>query len=189
MQARYYDPLIGRFYSNDPVGFKNVHNFNRYTYANNNPYKYVDPDGNTAALAACGAGPVGCGVGLAITGLTILAASNSNDSIEVIESFGGISDRSDQAGTSEEMDAFEEELRENSIQEKKGKTEVRVLKPGISVEDVQDSAPGASRSDGRKNTEEGGTTGTHTSTKTEGNPKTVDVNRPNRKPMKFRENK
>ena len=45
MQARYYDPVIGRFYSNDPVGFTNVHTFNRYAYANNNPYKYVDPDG------------------------------------------------------------------------------------------------------------------------------------------------
>ena len=45
MQARYYDPVIGRFYSNDPVGFKNVHNFNRYAYAANNPYKYTDPDG------------------------------------------------------------------------------------------------------------------------------------------------
>lgn len=45
MQARYYDPVIGRFYSNDPVGFKNIHNFNRYAYANNNPYKYIDPDG------------------------------------------------------------------------------------------------------------------------------------------------
>jgi len=48
MQARYYDPVIGRFYSNDPVGFNNVHNFNRYAYANNNPYKYTDPDGNNA---------------------------------------------------------------------------------------------------------------------------------------------
>jgi len=45
MQARYYEPVIGRFMSNDPVGFSNVHNFNRYAYANNNPYKYVDPDG------------------------------------------------------------------------------------------------------------------------------------------------
>ncbi|MDO6428808.1 RHS repeat-associated core domain-containing protein [Thalassotalea sp. 1_MG-2023] len=45
MQARYYDPVIGRFYSNDPVGFRDVHNFNRYAYAANNPYKYVDPDG------------------------------------------------------------------------------------------------------------------------------------------------
>jgi RHS repeat-associated protein len=45
MQARYYDPVVGRFYSNDPVGFKGTHNFNRYTYGNNNPYKYIDPDG------------------------------------------------------------------------------------------------------------------------------------------------
>ncbi|MCV2886487.1 RHS repeat-associated core domain-containing protein [Aestuariibacter sp. AA17] len=51
MQARYYDPVIGRFYSNDPVGFINVHTFNRYAYANNNPYKYVDPDGRSAKLA------------------------------------------------------------------------------------------------------------------------------------------
>ncbi len=52
MQARYYDPVIGRFYSNDPVGFeehlaRNGHTqgFNRYSYVRNNPYKYVDPDG------------------------------------------------------------------------------------------------------------------------------------------------
>jgi len=37
--------VIGRFYGNDPVGFSNVHNFNRYAYANNNPHKYTDPDG------------------------------------------------------------------------------------------------------------------------------------------------
>ncbi|MRJ42456.1 MULTISPECIES: RHS repeat-associated core domain-containing protein, partial [unclassified Idiomarina] len=50
MQARYYDPVIGRFYSNDPVGFdpNNIDSFGRYTYGNNNPYKYNDPDGRTA---------------------------------------------------------------------------------------------------------------------------------------------
>jgi RHS repeat-associated protein len=55
MQARYYDPVIGRFYSNDPVnalshlGTSNgIHGFNRYTYGNNNPYKYVDPDGKSS---------------------------------------------------------------------------------------------------------------------------------------------
>lgn len=50
MQQRYYDPVIGRFYSNDPVGFNtdNLMMFNRYAYANNNPYKYVDPDGRTS---------------------------------------------------------------------------------------------------------------------------------------------
>ena len=52
MQARYYDPVIGRFYSNDPVDAfshlstpNSIHGFNRYAYANNNPYKYTDPDG------------------------------------------------------------------------------------------------------------------------------------------------
>jgi hypothetical protein len=52
MQARYYDPVIGRFYSNDPVDVLGaiergnpVHGFNRYAYVNNNPYKYTDPDG------------------------------------------------------------------------------------------------------------------------------------------------
>ncbi len=50
MQQRYYDPVIGRFYSNDPVGFtaSNPMMFNRYAYANNNPYKFVDPDGKDA---------------------------------------------------------------------------------------------------------------------------------------------
>lgn len=55
MQTRYYDPVIGRFYSNDPVdsiehlGTSNsFHGFNRYAYANNNPYKYTDPTGMTS---------------------------------------------------------------------------------------------------------------------------------------------
>ncbi|MCL1132690.1 polymorphic toxin type 24 domain-containing protein [Shewanella sairae] len=55
MQARYYDPLIGRFYSNDPVGTlghlngtQGIQGFNRYAYVNNNPYKYTDPDGKAA---------------------------------------------------------------------------------------------------------------------------------------------
>ncbi|MCV2886482.1 RHS repeat-associated core domain-containing protein [Aestuariibacter sp. AA17] len=45
MQARYYDPVIGRFYSNDPVGYRDVLSFNRYAYANNNPYRFIDPTG------------------------------------------------------------------------------------------------------------------------------------------------
>jgi uncharacterized protein RhaS with RHS repeats len=52
MQARYYDPVIGRFYSNDPIGFRDVHSFNRYAYANNNPYKYIDPDGRAVKFSS-----------------------------------------------------------------------------------------------------------------------------------------
>ncbi len=46
-QARYYDPMAGRFMGIDPVGFNeaNIHSFNRYAYGNNNPYRYTDPDG------------------------------------------------------------------------------------------------------------------------------------------------
>ena len=63
MQARYYDPVIGRFYSNDPVGFvpNSMHSFNRYTYANNNPYKYTDPNGEWAIQV--GAGLIGFAIG------------------------------------------------------------------------------------------------------------------------------
>ncbi|MFT7561887.1 MAG: RHS repeat-associated protein [Flavobacteriales bacterium] len=45
MQARYYDPVLGRFYGNDPIGFRGIHSFNRYAYVNNNPFKYSDPNG------------------------------------------------------------------------------------------------------------------------------------------------
>ena len=61
MQARYYDPVIGRFYSNDPIGWASenpVMSFNRYLYVNNNPYKYTDPNGeflNVVIGAAVGA--------------------------------------------------------------------------------------------------------------------------------------
>jgi len=52
--ARYYDPEIGRFMSVDPAGFvdHNPMSFNRYLYVNNNPYKYVDPDGEFLNFAA-----------------------------------------------------------------------------------------------------------------------------------------
>ncbi|NHA16181.1 RHS repeat-associated core domain-containing protein [Thioalkalivibrio sp. XN279] len=47
MQQRYYDPEVGRFLSIDPVGvdIATGANFNRYWYGNDNPYRYVDPDG------------------------------------------------------------------------------------------------------------------------------------------------
>lgn len=50
MGARYYDPTIGRFYSDDPVGFTrdNQASFNRYAYVNNNPFAYTDPTGEAA---------------------------------------------------------------------------------------------------------------------------------------------
>ncbi|MGQ0429579.1 MAG: RHS repeat domain-containing protein [Gammaproteobacteria bacterium] len=54
MQARFYDPLVGRFLSTDPIHFQdsNPFTFNRYAYANNNPFRYTDPTG----MDACGTG-------------------------------------------------------------------------------------------------------------------------------------
>ena len=59
--ARYYDPDIGRFMGMDPAQFteSNVHSFNKYAYGNNNPYVYIDPDGEaslwvTVAFVAIG---------------------------------------------------------------------------------------------------------------------------------------
>jgi RHS repeat-associated protein len=47
MQQRYYEPIAGRFLSVDPVvtDAKTGGHFNRYVYAENNPYTLKDPDG------------------------------------------------------------------------------------------------------------------------------------------------
>ncbi len=52
MQARYYDPRLGRFLRPDPKDIAPLQpgSFNRYAYANNNPYKFVDPDGKDALV-------------------------------------------------------------------------------------------------------------------------------------------
>lgn len=52
--ARIYSPDLGRFLSQDPVGFSesSTKSFNKYIYANNNPYKYKDPDGKFPILIA-----------------------------------------------------------------------------------------------------------------------------------------
>lgn len=64
--ARQYDPEIGRFLSVDPVGFveDNTMSFNRYLYVNNNPYKYVDPDGEFLNFAAKFVLDVGMGIAI-----------------------------------------------------------------------------------------------------------------------------
>jgi len=51
MQQRYMDPQLGVFLSVDPVTAyeQPVEQFNRYRYANGNPYRFIDPDGQQAA--------------------------------------------------------------------------------------------------------------------------------------------
>ncbi|WP_223276868.1 RHS repeat domain-containing protein [Stenotrophomonas maltophilia] len=50
MGQRFYDPQLARFISSDPdaVNLNEASNFNRYRYANDNPFRYMDPDGRQA---------------------------------------------------------------------------------------------------------------------------------------------
>ncbi|MDT3322024.1 RHS repeat-associated core domain-containing protein [Shewanella sp. SP1S2-4] len=102
MQARYYDPLIGRFYINDPVDVMEhidrgspIHAYNRYTYANNNPYKYVDPDGEFGVQI--GAGIIGFAIGAISEAITndnanfgsVMMAGSVGAAVGVATTFGG----------------------------------------------------------------------------------------------------
>lgn len=60
MRARYYNPMIGNFYSEDPVWSTNL-----YSYANSNS-GYIDPNGESLLLLALGTGAA-IGAGLEIT--------------------------------------------------------------------------------------------------------------------------
>ncbi|MEM9668052.1 MAG: RHS repeat-associated core domain-containing protein [Pseudomonadota bacterium] len=73
-QARYYDPVIGRFLSTDPVGFAEggPGYFNRYAYTMNDPVNNIDPDGRTPfVVAACAAVPACRGAAGATVGAIV----------------------------------------------------------------------------------------------------------------------
>ena len=74
--ARWYDPGSGRFMSTDPVSFRegNPKSFNRYAYANNNPYTFADPDGRWGQLITTIAANAAAG---ALIGGGMTAANNA----------------------------------------------------------------------------------------------------------------
>jgi RHS repeat-associated protein len=52
MRARFYDPQVGRFHGIDGARFdeRDLRTFNRYAYANDNPFRYIDPDGRDSVF-------------------------------------------------------------------------------------------------------------------------------------------
>ncbi|NUO75134.1 MAG: hypothetical protein HOQ32_03885 [Lysobacter sp.] len=86
MQQRYYDQNLGRFMSVDPVAADSAtgSNFNRYWYANNNPYAFVDPDGRVA----CESGSMMCHPTLAgsvsVTGEPVISGQDRKAAAEAV---------------------------------------------------------------------------------------------------------
>jgi len=80
MNGRVYDPFLARFLSPDPYvqAPDYSQNFNRYSYAFNNPLKYTDPDGEWVHLV----------VGAVIGGFVNWAANGAEFSAKGLGHFG-----------------------------------------------------------------------------------------------------
>jgi len=77
-RARYYDPEIGRFITEDPLGFQAGINF--YAYVGNNPVNANDPDGKFANLLIGGSTSVALGYGISLlTGQEYTLADAARD--------------------------------------------------------------------------------------------------------------
>ena len=78
MNARLYDPVLGRFLSPDPYVQMpdNTQNLNRYLYALNNPFSYTDPSGEFFITLLVGA-LIGAGVSALTYSVATLVTGNS----------------------------------------------------------------------------------------------------------------
>lgn len=91
--ARYYDPEIGRFITEDPA--KQGHNW--YAFCGNNPLKYTDPDGRWFGFDDTLTGPVD--EIIVLGGLSIAAAFGSTWAIQKREELANfIADTIDKIG-------------------------------------------------------------------------------------------
>jgi len=87
-RARYYDPEVGRFVSEDPLGFKAGMNF--YAYVNNNPINFNDPSGNCPSCVGAGVGAVYGGIAGSISGFIVGFNTVDSSSGILNQVFGGV---------------------------------------------------------------------------------------------------
>jgi RHS repeat-associated protein len=93
-RARYYDPTIGRFLSEDPIGFRG--GINKYAYVGNRPLNFVDPFGkcggpNPYITALANAlGLIGLATGQPELGYVSVAISIANDPGTFGQAAGGL---------------------------------------------------------------------------------------------------
>ena len=84
MRARYYDPKVGRFISEDPIGFAGG-DVNQYGYVGNQPVNGIDPMGLAQPRGfwtGGGAGGIGELIGRTL-GATVVGGAGSVAGIEI----------------------------------------------------------------------------------------------------------
>ncbi|NEZ55017.1 RHS repeat-associated core domain-containing protein, partial [Adonisia turfae] len=89
-RARYYDPVVGRFISEDPLSF-NAGDANLYRYVFNSPTNYTDPSGEAALVTLAAVGGVkaikAAGAVLALGALNLNNQLQSEETREALEDF------------------------------------------------------------------------------------------------------
>jgi RHS repeat-associated protein len=156
--ARYYDPMLGRFIQADTV----LDGLNRYAYCGNNPVMYVDPGGNIFGIDDLFIiATIVVGAFIAWVGNEIIEAATGVDIIETVCDFvgdisiwwstdgtGGITandgniDINYDPGAAERDDRFNERMIEFSIQLEEIRLDNKRIKQEISlygmpVEDIR----------------------------------------------------
>jgi len=95
VNARLYDPVLGRFLGMDPyVQMPDfTQNFNRYSYALNNPLVYIDPSGKEL-ITIIGAAIIGAAIGAVSNGIaysvTTAMSGGQKDAGQYLKSAGQV---------------------------------------------------------------------------------------------------